>query len=443
MLKVIRNCLTLALLALVLEPLAHPQAPAAPAMTVTADELSRGEYLAHAADCVACHTVPGGAAYAGGRGMGTPLGVIYTTNITPDPATGIGQYSLQDFDHALRLGIARDGHQLYPSMPYPSYAKLTDADVAALYAYFMRSVAPVRQANRPTGMHWPLNIRWPLALWNVLFLDKGPYQSVSGQDAQWNRGAYLVQGLGHCGACHTPRGWLFEEEALTEAKPAYLSGAPLDNWSAVDLRSDVASGLGRWSESDLVEYLKNGHNASTTAFGSMIDVINYSSQFLTEQDTQAIARYLKSLSPAHPNAPQTWSYNPATETALNASQFTAPGSLDYVQYCAGCHGRDGKGAAPYIPPLAGNPAVLDADAVSVTNITLNGSAPVVFNGTPDAYRMIPFRAAFNDERVAELVTFIRTAWGNNAAPVNAEQVAALRAKTDPVRYQDLDLLRMR
>ena len=223
MLKVVRNGVALGLLALVIEPLAQPS-EAVPTTSMSAQEIARGDYLAHAADCVACHTMPEGAAFAGGRGMGTPLGAVYTTNITPDPATGIGQYSLQDFDRALRRGIARDGHYLYPSMPYPSYAKLADADVAALYAFFMRAVAPVRQANRPTGIRWPLSIRWPLAIWNTVFLDKAPYNSIPGQDAQRNRGAYLVQGLGHCGACHTPRGWVFEEEGLTQADRAYLSG---------------------------------------------------------------------------------------------------------------------------------------------------------------------------------------------------------------------------
>jgi len=442
MLKVVRNSVALGLLALAIEPLAEPSA-AAPEMATSAQEISRGEYLAHAADCVACHTVPGGGAFAGGRGMGTPLGTVYTTNVTPDPETGIGQYSLQDFDRALRRGVARDGHYLYPSMPYPSYAKLADADVAALYAYFMRAVAPVRQANRPTGMRWPLNIRWPLAIWNAVFLDKAPYASVPDHDAQWNRGAYLVQGLGHCGACHTPRGLVFQEKALTQADQAYLSGAPLDNWSAVNLRGDDTSGLGQWSEAELTEYLKTGHNAGGTAFGSMIDAINYSTQYLSDEDNAAIAHYLKSLSPAHPDTPSHWSYNPATEAALSASQLTAPGSLEYVQNCAGCHGRDGKGAAPYIPPLAGNPAVLDPNSVSLINIVLNGSSPVVVHGTPDAYRMIPFRAALNDEHVAELLSFVRTSWGNDAAAVSADQVAALRANTDPVRYEELDLLRMR
>jgi mono/diheme cytochrome c family protein len=431
MFRFLRNAAALTLLLVIGVPFAHTD-PSPPVVTADPALVAKGEYLSHAADCVACHSAHGGAAYAGGLGMGSPLGTIYATNITPDPETGIGRYSLQDFDRALRLGIARDGHHLYPSMPYPSYAKVSDADIAALYAYFMRAVQPVRQQNRVPAIPWPLNMRWPLALWNLLFLDKGPYRS-----------AYLVQGLGHCGACHTPRGWLFQEKALSDSKPAYLSGAQLDNWSAPDLAGDSAFGLGRWSESDLVQFFKTGHNTSATAFGSMIDVINYSTQFLTDEDNGALAHYLKSLAPAHPRASQDWSYNPSAAAALDSAQFNASGSLAYLQFCSGCHQRDGKGSPPYIPALAGNPAVLDPDPISLINISLNGSSPIVVQGTPDAYRMIAFRDQFNDLQLADVVNYIRTSWGNSAAPVTSKQIGKIRDKTDPVRYYELDLLRMR
>ena len=210
-----------------------------------------GEYLARAGDCVACHSVPGGKAFAGGLKMGTPLGTIYSTNITPDPETGIGNYSLADFDRALRQGIAKDGHRLYPAMPYPSYAKITDDDVRALYDFFMKQVPPVNQANKPNEIPSYLDIRWPLAIWNSLFTDSGSYVNKSGHDAAWNRGAYLVQGLGHCGACHTPRGWACQEKALDESGADYLAGALLDAWSAPDLRGDVRTGLGGWSKDDI------------------------------------------------------------------------------------------------------------------------------------------------------------------------------------------------
>ena len=421
-------------------PGAAPSATAAGATPSSASPQS-GEYLAHAADCVACHTAPGGAAFAGGRGMGSPLGTIYATNITPDPDTGIGQYTLADFDHALRQGIARDGHRLYPSMPYPSYAKITDADVAALYDYFMHSVRPVRQQNRAPEIIWSLNLRWAMGIWSWLFTEPGAYQARADRDAQWNRGAYLVQGLGHCGACHTPRGVLYQEKALTEAKAGYLAGASLDNWSATDLTGTQAQGLGRWSEAELQQFLKTGHNGSGAAFGSMIDAINYSTQYLTDADIGAMAHYLKSLPAAHDTA--AWSADPATAKALNGLHYEATGSRAYVTYCAGCHGHDGLGRPPFIPALAGNPAILDPDPVSLINITLNGSSPIVVGERPDVYRMVPFRAALDDRQVAEVVSFMRGAWGNKAAPVTAQQVAELRGKTAAARYYEVDLLRMR
>ncbi|HLK71181.1 MAG TPA: cytochrome c [Steroidobacteraceae bacterium] len=411
--------------------------PANPAL------LPQGEYLAHAADCVACHSAPGGAAYAGGRAMGLPMGSLWPTNITPDAETGIGNYTLQDFDRALRRGVARDGHHLYPSMPYPSYAKLADADVAALYAYFMLGVKPVHQLNRAPQIAWPVSMRWLMVLWNLFFLDTHPYQNAADHDAQWNRGAYLVQGAGHCGACHTPRGWLFQEKGLSQSSRSYLAGAPLDNWSAADLTGDGAYGLGRWSEADLVQFLKTGHNASGTAFGSMIDVINYSTQFLSDADNVAMAHYLKALPPAHPDAPQSWHYDATSEAALDQLQFSARGSQIYYQYCADCHRRDGSGQAPYIPALAGNPAVLDSDPVSLINITLNGSAPLVVMGNPDFYRMASFRGLLDDQQIADVMSYMRSAWGNSAGAVSAQQVQALRSKTNPVQVEELNLLRMR
>jgi mono/diheme cytochrome c family protein len=433
----------LALLLALGVPYGHTDS-AAPAQSADPALVGRGQYLAYAADCVACHSAPGGAAYAGGRGMGLPMNsTIYATNITPDPQTGIGLYTLQDFDRALRRGIARDGHHLYPSMPYPSYAKVSDADIAALYAYFMKAVKPVHQENRPAQIAWPLSMRGLMSLWNLFFLDTHTYQVSADHDAQWNRGAYLVQGLGHCGACHTPRGWLFEEKALTQAKRVYLSGAPLDNWSAADLSGDSTLGLGRWSEADLVQFLKTGHNASGTAFGSMIDVINYSTQYLSDADNLAIADYLKSLPPANADDTQGWHYDAAAATALGKLQFGAPGAQIYAQYCADCHQRDGSGQAPFIPSLAGNPAVLDADSVSLINITLNGSSPLVVAGNPDFYRMASYRTILNDQQITDLVNFVRSSWGNHASSVSADQVATLRAKSDAVQVEELNLLRMR
>src|SRR6516164_3439308 len=198
-------------------------APLADAQWAVAATESKGEYVARAGDCVACHSVPGGKAFAGGLKMGLPFGVIYSTNITPDPETGIGKYSREDFDRAVRSGVAKDGRRLYPAMPYPSYAKLTNADVATLYDFFMKEVPPVQQANLPNEIPRLLSYRWPLAMWNLAFTTGGSYVAKSGHDAEWNRGAYLVQGLGHCGACHTPRGVAWQEKALDEGSSIYLS----------------------------------------------------------------------------------------------------------------------------------------------------------------------------------------------------------------------------
>jgi alcohol dehydrogenase (quinone), cytochrome c subunit len=390
---------------------------------------NRGEYLARAGDCVSCHSVPGGKAFAGGLKMGTPLGTIYSTNITPDPETGIGGYSLADFARAVRQGIAKDGHHLYPAMPYPSYAKLTDADVAALYDFFMKQVPPVHQASLKSEIPPLLSFRWPLAIWDGLFATSGSYVDKSGHDATWNRGAYLVQGLGHCGACHTPRGIAWQEKALDDSAPDYLAGAELDAWYAPDLRGDVRTGLGGWSKDDIVAFLKHGHNRDGTAFGSMIDVLNNSTPYLSDSDINAIAVYLKSL-PAT-SAQQAVAYSDATTAALRSGHAAQPGAAVYTGTCANCHGLDGTGFAPYIPPLAGNAVVLDNDPSSLINLVLNASNPLVVEGTPDAYRMPQFRLQFSDQEIADVVTFIRNGWGNQSPAVTAAQVAQLRKTTDP------------
>jgi mono/diheme cytochrome c family protein len=399
-----------------------------------------GEYLARAGDCVACHSVPGGKAFAGGLKMGSPLGAIYSTNITPDPETGIGTYSLEDFDRAVRQGVAKDGHRLYPAMPYPSYAKITDEDVAALYNFFMKQVPPVHQAKLPNEIPPVLNFRWPLAIWNLVFTKSGSYIARSDRDAAWNRGAYLVQGLGHCGACHTPRGLAWQEKALDGTNSNYLAGALLDAWYAPNLREDLRTGLGGWSKDDLIDFLKNGHNRTETAFGSMIDVINNSTPYLSDSDLNAIASYLKSLPATATQQPV--AYNDTTTAALRSGHASQPGATIYTGTCANCHGFDGKGFGPYTPALANNPVVLDDDPSSPINLLLNGSNPLVVKGTPDAYRMPQFRQQYSDQDIADVVTFIRNGWGNQAPAVTAAEVAKLRKTTDPTSDQVI-ILKMR
>jgi mono/diheme cytochrome c family protein len=401
---------------------------------------SQGEYLTRAGDCVACHSVPGGKAFAGGLKMGSPLGAIYSTNVTPDPETGIGTYSLEDFDRAVRRGVAKDGHRLYPAMPYPSYAKLTDADVAALYDFFMKQVPPIHQANLQSEILLLLSFRWPLAIWNLVFTTSGSYVAKSDRDAEWNRGAYLVQGLGHCGACHIPRGLAWQEKALDDSRSSYLSGALLDAWYAPGLRGDVRTGLGTWTKDDLADFLKHGHDRDGAAFGSMIDVVNNSTPYLSDSDINAIAVYLKSLPATF--AQQPVAYDDATTAALRSGHASQPGATIYTGTCANCHGFDGKGFGPYTPALANNPVVLDDDPSSLINLVLNGSNPLVVKGTPDAYRMPQFRLQYSDQEIADVVTFIRNGWGNQAPAVTAAEVAKLRKTTDPTSDRVI-ILKMR
>ncbi|CAI8823967.1 cytochrome c [Pseudomonas sp. GW531-T4] len=399
--------------------------------------VSRGEYVARVSDCVACHSLPGKAPFAGGLEMATPLGAIHATNVTPDRDAGIGAYSLADFDRAVRQGVAPGGRRLYPAMPYPSYVKLSDDDMRALYAFFMKGVQPASQPNVPSDIPWPLNMRWPIALWNGLFAPTTPYAAKPAEDALWNRGAYIVQGPGHCGSCHTPRGLAFNEKALDESGAPFLAGALLDGWYAPSLRQDANSGLGRWSEPQIVQFLKTGRNKHAVVYGSMTEAFNNSTQFMADEDLAAIARYLKSL-PGDPQRDGTpWQYQD-----VSAARLDSPGAHTYVTRCASCHGLDGQGQAEWMPPLAGATSALAKENASAINITLNGSQRVVAAGVPDAYRMPAFREQLSDREIAEVLTFVRGTWGNQGGAVDAQAVGKLRGHTDPASSSPI-ILHMR
>ncbi|HTE39629.1 MAG TPA: cytochrome c [Steroidobacteraceae bacterium] len=428
---------------------ADQPAPAVDATLPAATEaapgpMSPGEYLARLGNCVACHSVAGGQPFAGGLKMAVPsVGYIYTTNITPDPETGIGNYTFEDFDTAMRTGKVKSGQRMYPAMPYPSYAKMTAEDMHALYDYFMKEVAPVKQANLENETSGILSARWLMAIWNLFFLDDDPYEQVAEQSASWNRGAYLTEGLGHCGACHTPRGMLFQEKGMDSDDSDFLSGAPLDHWSAPALNGDINSGLGRWTEGEVVEFMKTGKNKYGTAFGTMVEVINNSTQHMTDADLQGMAAYLKSLPASEEKNATAWAYDGAATTELEAFNFERRGSQPYYEYCASCHGYDGGGRGKLIPPLAGNPVILDPRPDSLINLTLNGSLRIVAQGHPETFDMPYLRHLMSDEQVADAVTFMRTAWGNGAKPVSIEDVAKIRTATNPVGNDDVVVLRMK
>jgi alcohol dehydrogenase (quinone), cytochrome c subunit len=404
--------------------------------------VDRGEYVARQADCVACHSLPDAAPFSGGLEMGTPLGSIFATNITPDKATGIGNYSLADFDRAVRHGVTPDGRRLYPAMPYPSYVKMTDDDIEALYAFFTKRVEPVQHANRESGIPWPMNMRWPLAIWNAVFTEGGTYRNKPAQDEVWNRGAYLVQAAGHCGSCHTPRSVTMNEKALDDASPLYLSGALLDGWYAPSLRQDHNTGLGRWSEDDIFQFLKNGRNQHAVVFGSMSEAYNNSLSFMNDADLRAIARYLKSLPGDQGRGGAAWQYVAMPAMSSPSARTQTPGAQTFAAKCGFCHGPDGKGSNQWIPPLAGAASSLSPENASQINVTLNGSARVVTRGMPDSYRMPAFREQLSDKDIADVLSYVRSTWGNNGGAVSAEQVKALRDHTDPASSNPI-VLQMR
>lgn len=392
--------------------------------------VQKGQYLARAGDCVACHTAKGGKPFAGGLPMETPIGTIYSTNITPD-SSGIGGYSFEDFDQAVRHGIGKSGRTLYPAMPYPSYARVSDSDMQALYAYFMHGVQPVAQANKPVDIPWPLSMRWPLSIWRAMFAPKvEPFTvtgAAAGTDEIVNRGAYLVEGLGHCGACHTPRAITMQEKALNPGEgSAFLSGsAPLEGWIAKNLRGDHKDGLGSWSEAELVAFLKTGRSDRTAVFGGMSDVVEHSMQYMSDADLTAIARYLKTLPPVNPDdTPHV--YDRAVGDALWKGDDSKPGASVYVDNCSACHRTDGKGYTRVFPALAGNPAVQTADATSLIHIVLRGGTLIPTHTAPSSFTMPGYAWRLSDQQVADVVNFIRTSWGNQGSPVSAKAVKDLR-----------------
>ncbi|UNK41686.1 c-type cytochrome [Luteimonas sp. S4-F44] len=423
-----------ALLAYALVPTTTP-AIAGP--TPSADDaalIEQGRYLATAGDCTACHTSAGGAPFAGGVPIASPIGTIYSTNITPDPQTGIGGWSLDAFDRAVRHGLLPNGDTLYPAMPYPAYARMDDEDIRAMYAYFMHAVPAVAQENRPTDIRWPLSMRWPLGVWRKTFApdpqDAG-FDASRYADARIARGAYLVQGPGHCGSCHTPRAFTLQEKALDESGPQYLAGGQvIDGWMAINLRGNVADGLGAWSEADIIELLRTGRNRHQAVVGqAMADVVLHSTQHLTDDDLGAIAAYLKTLPPSA-DEPSSFAPDPGTAQALQAGINDSRGAELWVDSCAACHRTDAMGYERVFPRMPGNPTVLAADPTTLVRLILVGSEMPSTRTAPSNLGMPGFAGRMSDEEVAELATFVRNGWGNRASAVMPAQVRRIRRSVE-------------
>ncbi|PWF49175.1 c-type cytochrome [Massilia glaciei] len=400
-------------------PRAHfvPSSSAA-AFAPSAANIARGDYLAKAGDCMACHTVRGGAPYAGGRMLATPFGQVAAPNITPDPTHGIGNWSADDFWNALHNGKSRDGRLLYPAFPYTHYTKVTRDDTDALFA-FMRSVPAQPIANVPHALRFPYNQQFMLAGWRLLYFKPAVFEASANQSAQWNRGAYLVEGLGHCSACHSSRNQL-------GASDGGLSGGliPVLGWYAPSLTSDAEAGLGGWTVPEIVSLLRTGVSPRATVFGPMAEVVQRSLQHLSGPDAEAMAVYLKAL-PATPSpAPAP---GRAAPRGPRVERLLARGAKLYQTHCIDCHGADGKGLPPHYPPLAGNRALTMDSPVNAVRIVLNGGFAPSTAGNPRPYGMPPYAHVLGDEQVAAVVSYLRNSWGNDGAPVGAEEVNRHRA----------------
>ncbi|MEO5812398.1 MAG: cytochrome c [Rhodanobacter sp.] len=376
--------------------------------------VAKGAYLAKVGDCAGCHTARGGALYAGGRAIPTPFGSVPVPNITPDRETGLGQWEFADFWRAMHSGVGRHGQRLYPAFPYTSYTRVTRDDAWAIFAY-LRSVPAIEQRPRASGLDFPYRIRTTLAVWRSLYFRQGVFQPDARQSAQWNRGAYLVQGLGHCNECHAERGALGGTAASV-----HLTGGqiPEQKWYAPDLSTQQNGGLHGWSEQDIVDLLQTGHSAKGTAFGPMADVVAQATQHMTAGDLRAIASYLATLPPR--------AARPAPRSAFDVAKIASAGEKIYLKHCADCHGRDGNGVAGVYPPLNGNSAMSEPTGINATRMVLLGGFPPATAGNPRPYSMPPFAQQLNDSDVALVVSYIRQAWGNKASIVRPDQVSTYR-----------------
>jgi mono/diheme cytochrome c family protein len=379
----------------------------APAPNASAD-VRRGYYLALAGDCTSCHTREGHEPFAGGVPVNTNFGAIYGANLTPDRETGLGAWSPDQFYRALHMGIRASGAHLYPAFPYTSFTRLTRADSDALYAY-LRTLASVRYRPPPPRLPPIVNIRAVMTLWNALFFKPGEYRPTSNRSAQWNRGAYLVTGIAHCDACHTPRNFLGAER---NNEP--LRGNRLENWHAANLASNRGAGLGGWSDQEITDYLRNGRNVHAAASGMMEQVVVNSTSHLSDEDRQAIVVYLRSLAPA----PQSAARPSVADNALGAHVF--------ADNCSACHGPNAEGVTNMFPRLASDSSLQARDPTTLARIVLEGTRAPMTEEHPTPSAMPAFGWKLNDAEIAAVLTYLRSSHDNSAAPVSASDVGRVR-----------------
>ena len=376
----------------------------------SAETVARGKALTVAADCASCHTADPAKPFAGGKRFDTPFGAIYSPNLTPDRETGLGAWSDDDFTRALRYGVAPDGSRYYPAFPYAYFTKLTRQDLLAIRAY-LATLTPFRNTRPPPQLHWPLNYRVVMRAWNFLFFRPGIFEPYQQKSAQWNRGAYLVEGVSHCGGCHTPKNILGADK-----RGRAYGGGLADGWFAPRLDGAPRSGLKSWSVDDIVEYLQSGRNGKGHADGPMADVVVHSTSVMSDADVRAISVYLKDLPAGSPE--------PAVSPPPLA-EMTA-GKTVYDHACIACHEADGSGAPRIYPPLPGNANLQSADPASTLRIILDGAQTVTTPRAPNAGSMPGYAKQLSDQEIAAVTNYIRNSWGNAAPLVTPAEVRKAR-----------------
>lgn len=379
------------------------------------DVISKGHYLATVGDCAACHTKPGGKSMAGGVAIETPFGKLVAPNITPDKETGIGNWNYDQFKSAMTEGKAPVGH-LYGAMPYTAYTKVRDDDLKAIWAW-LHTVQPVNNPVVANQLPFPFNIRMSLIGWNLMNFTPGEFKANPNKSDEWNRGAYLVEGLGHCGTCHTPKNLLGGDK-----NSQFLQGSALENWTIPDITPDNNKGVGQWSKQDIVDYLKTGKNRFDVASGPMAEEVTNSSQHWTDKDLHAVATYLK-----EGNDDDDQQRTKAPEPLASDDKRMQMGGQIYADRCSACHTPKGEGVEGLFPRLANNALIRQDDATSLMRVVLAGSRAGATDKAPTAPSMPAFGWQMNDQQIADVLTFIRNSWGNSAPAVDASEVKSLRA----------------